>query len=378
MATAKYKKNYRGRFEAKIWDGTYNPDGTKHRRTISSTKSSADLERKVAEFIAKRDDLNLTFSSDLSFYAYALQWLENSKATREKNTQQMYYYCITAHLSFLDDIPITEIRHFHFQQAINENKDHPRTCQIISLTFKQVIKAAVKDHILPKSALEDVITDISLPAYIKPLKRPLTALEKEAIKKADLSPMKEAFINVLFYLGLRREEALALTPASFDWDNCSVHIEKVVIFIQSGSEIKDYPKTSRSIRDIPMTETAVSKIKPYVDDCHDPFLFHGRTSDIMTASAFRRMWESIILSLNEALGYNPNAKKNKGERPITDLTPHIFRHNFCTELCYQVPQISTKMIAKLMGDTEKMVLDVYSHIVVEKEGTLDALDSLKL
>ena len=32
-----------------------------------------------------------------------------------------------------------------------------------------------------------------------------------------------------------------------------------------------------------------------------------------------------------------------------------------------MPAISIKKIAQLMGDTEKMVLDVYNHIMDEKE-----------
>ena len=49
MAKAKYKKNARGEFETKIWDGTYNPDGSKHRKRLVSKKSSADLERQVSQ-----------------------------------------------------------------------------------------------------------------------------------------------------------------------------------------------------------------------------------------------------------------------------------------------------------------------------------------
>ena len=36
-------------------------------------------------------------------------------------------------------------------------------------------------------------------------------------------------------------------------------------------------------------------------------------------------------------------------------------------LCYKVPEISIKKIAQLMGDTEKMVLNVHNHIMDEKE-----------
>ena len=46
MATTKYKLNSRGYYEAKIWDGTYTKSGAKHRKSITSKKSSADLEKK--------------------------------------------------------------------------------------------------------------------------------------------------------------------------------------------------------------------------------------------------------------------------------------------------------------------------------------------
>jgi integrase len=79
--------------------------------------------------------------------------------------------------------------------------------------------------------------------------------------------------------------------------------------------------------------------------------------------------------MNMALGYYPFKKKDKGEKPIQGLTAHVFRHNYCTMLCYQIPKISTKKIAQLMGDTEKVVLDVYSHIVEEEEQITEALNS---
>ena len=41
------------------------------------------------------------------------------------------------------------------------------------------------------------------------------------------------------------------------------------------------------------------------------------------------------------------------------MTAHMCRHNYCTRLCYEIPKISTKKIAELMGDTEQMVLKVY-------------------
>ena len=67
------------------------------------------------------------------------------------------------------------------------------------------------------------------------------------------------------------------------------------------------------------------------------------------------------------------------ESPIEDLTSHIFRHNYCTNLCYQFPKISIKMIARLVGDSEKVVLEVYNHLMLEKEDSISAVnDALNL
>lgn len=377
MAKAKYSYNSaRKEWSTLAWDGTYR-DGTKHRVRISSKKSSADLERKVNEFRAAIESGGQVSFSSMSFYDYALHWLEISKTAKEKNTQAMYRNVIENHLSFLDDINIADVRHSHCQQAINNQLDHPRLCEQIKLTFDQVVKMAVRDRLLPRSAPEDILMDISLPKYQNPEKRPLSALEKEALLKVDLDLRKFAFVNILYYCGLRRQEALALTRFDFDWKENTVNINKVVIFDHGHPELKNYPKSDNSLRKVPIPAEAIGKIRPYVDCCTDPFLFHSRNSELMTPTGYKRMWMSIISQMNRALGYNPFLKgENKlkqGEPPITDLTAHIFRHNYCTQLCYQVPAISTKMIAKLMGDTEKMVLNVYSHIVDEKENVVDSI-----
>ena len=121
------------------------------------------------------------------------------------------------------------------------------------------------------------------------------------------------------------------------------------------------------MRDVPMPPAMVKKIKPVIDGLPEGRIFRIRGRDLMTKNSSRRMWESIVMQLHQLLGYNPNAKKDRTEPQITGLTARIFRHNYCTELCCRGPEISTKMIAHLMGDTEKVVLDVYSHMIAEAD-----------
>lgn len=377
MAKAKYKFNEnRGEFITLVWDGTYTATGAKHRKRITSKKSSADLEKKVIAFKQSLEEQNNLSFDSRTFYEYSMHWLEISKANKEKNTRQMYKNVIEKHLSYLHDIPITKIQHSHFQQIINIASDRPRTCEQIYITFRQIIKSAIRDRILPKSAFDDICTDISLPTRIKTEKRPLTAIEEQAVKCVSLYGQKAVFLFTIYYCGSRRGETLALEKKDFNFTDKTLNINKNLIFIDGMPEIKNYPKTHNGIRTVPMPPGLIEKIKPIIDNAEDGYIFKTANRPLMTKSSYDNMWRSIVLSLNIAIGYNPNAKKNKEEKQITELTAHVFRHNYCTELCYRVPEISTKMIAKLMGDNEKMVLEVYSHIVEEKERTSDVIESV--
>ena len=82
-----------------------------------------------------------------------------------------------------------------------------------------------------------------------------------------------------------------------------------------------------------------------------------------------KMWESIVKKINLAAGGTEHV------RAVTGLTAHVFRHNYCTQLCYQIPKISIKKIAQLLGDTEKMVMEVYNHIIEEQENPSEAIEN---
>ena len=88
-----------------------------------------------------------------------------------------------------------------------------------------------------------------------------------------------------------------------------------------------------------------------------------RNGEPITHSSYVKMWERIRKVISDVTG-----------EPC-DLTAHIFRHNYCTQLCYQIPTVSIKRIAQLLGDTESMVLNVYNHIMLEKEDSAGAINA---
>lgn len=151
MAVAKYKRGADGYFRTKAWDGTYNDDGTKHRINLKSDKSSRDLENQVNELAHKVKEGQNKAPCDYMFQEYAKHWLSVKKNVREKNTQSMYDNIIEKHFDFLANVKLTSICHSHFDQAIANAIDKPRTCQIIYITFCQVMRMAVSDHFVTSS-----------------------------------------------------------------------------------------------------------------------------------------------------------------------------------------------------------------------------------
>lgn len=367
MAT-KYTQQSNGMWQTKVWDGTYKANGTKHRVSLYSTKSSGDLEKKVNKFKREVEKGQVTVKSDMTFMEYAKTWNTTYKAVRSNNTKKMYSNVIDKHFAPMLGIKLCDTRRTHFQGLINEAMQKPRTCQQIALTFKQVIKAAVSDKLLPASAVEDICSGVDLPKYRPGEKRALFPEEKEAIKAADLLPRERAFIYVILGCGLRRGEALALTVFDVSLKKSELTINKALEFGVNDSAIKD-TKSANGERTVPMPPYLKAFMQDYIPTLQGTNLFTKLDGSPITKSSYDKMWRSIVKKLNTAAGGTDEFSV------ITGLTAHVFRHNYCTNLCYQVPKISLRKIAELLGDTQKMVMDVYNHVMEEKENVVDAVES---
>lgn len=367
MAKAKYTPGKDGRFQTKVWDGTYNPDGRKHYIPIYSTKSSGDLEKKVNAMKAAVADRKYVTPTDETFLTYARSWLTVYKKVRQLNTQRMYENIIEKHLIILDSIRLQDLRKIHFQSVINNALKMPRTCQQIALTFRQIVKSAIQDKKLPEGSYRDICTGIDIPKYKPDEKRPLTPEEKAAIKAADFTPREKAFVLLIYATGLRRGEALAQTKFTINLKKHELYVNEAVAFDKNTPYIK-CTKNERK-RPVPLPGYLVDYLDQYMRTIPGTYLFGKLNGEIMTKSSYDKMWKSITTKINLAAGGSEDLQV------IFNLTAHVFRHNYCTNLCYQIPAISIKKIAALMGDTEKMVIEVYNHIMEEKENPANVVEN---
>lgn len=364
MAKAKYTRQKNGYFQARVWDGTY--QGTqKHYITIRSKKSSKDLEEKVAQYNNKIKNMEAVRDKHILFLDYAHKWLTVYKAEAANNTKRMYLNIIEKHMSQMAGVRLCDVLPIHYQMLLNDAAGKKRTQQQLLLCFSQIMRTAVHDRLYAANLYED-LKDIMKPVdYKADEKRPLTENEKKAMKDAELSPSDRIFVDILYATGLRCGEVLALTRFDIDFVEKTINVNKSIEFDDAGHPSIKCPKSHNGYRQVPIHPQLFSSLESYVRFCmRGTQLFSMRGGKLVSKSSYRRKWDRIIKAMNEV-----------AEQPISGLTAHIFRHNYCTAMCYQIPRVSIKNIAALLGDSEAMVLRVYNHIMLEREDTAGAVEA---
>lgn len=132
------------------------------------------------------------------------------------------------------------------------------------LTFKQVVRAAIKAKKLPAGILEELCNDIDLPKYQSSERRPLTRQEISAIRTAEFTDRERCFILLIYGCGLRREEALALAPFDVSLKRSELTVNKALCFDANNSYIKG-TKSATGVRTVPMPEYLTAFLRIYTN-----------------------------------------------------------------------------------------------------------------
>lgn len=363
----RYKKRKDGRYATTVMIG-YKPDGRPNNIFLSA-KTEKALRDKISELKAKTKAGELIKESDTLLSDYVDNWLATYKASVGLNTRAMYDNIVNKHIKpELGYLPLNKIVRSDIQKLINDNQEHPRTCEQIRMTMNQILNCAVDDKLISGNVAKKVI----LPKRHKAEKRALTELEKEAVKKADFTLREKAFVMLLFYFGLRRGEALALSKSDIDLKKKSLSVNKTVIFDKNNPVIKAGAKSDAGNRIIPIPAHATPFLRDFLKSVDTFYLFPGKSFETFSKSQYVNMWERIVKKMNDAV--TTDKEKLIGAEPITGLTAHIFRHNYCTMLYYS--GISQKKAVELMGHSDiKMIMEVYAHLDEKKESVQNKIDN---
>lgn len=174
----------------------------------------------------------------------------------------------------------------------------------------------------------------------------------------------KAFFTTLFYCGLRRGEALALTWNDYSGKELRINKTLSDIFIK-GKPVIQTPKNKSSVRTIPIpnqVKTAIEKwynhIKTFEGFSKDWFLF--RDYESLTTTTITRV-------------------KNKAckEANLHQIRIHDFRHSTASLLINNGAKIN--LVANYLGHSDiKMTLNTYSHLYEsELENIVERINNLE-
>lgn len=358
MPKSKYTKGKDGRYRTNISTGRYDENGKPILIRLSSSKSSADLEKKVQDIQYKLRHKMPTLSKEVvTFGDYSQKWL-TTKEQRSIKTYEMYEN-VLKYTESLNDTSLDLIRTSDIQLLISNNSDHPRTCEQILLTLRQIFDMAVNDDIITKNPCRN----IQLPRHVKEEKRILTEEEREIVKKAEgLSDLQRAYLHILYGTGVRPAEACALTWSDVDFLNNTITINKALQFTNSRVASVGLPKTDKSIRTLPVLPFVMASISALkAKGAYSPTetILGAENGKLRTRSAYRNIFDTAIKKLG-----------------LKDITPYMFRHTFCS-MCF-FNQVDIKTCQALMGHADtKMILTTYSHYENKDKALKAAIDKLK-
>lgn len=351
---SKYTKQKSGYYRTTVQLG-YTDDGKPIKKYLSAP-TIKELEKKV--FDAKNDINNgLLIADTTTLGPYADKWLKVYKAKKSIQTFNMYTNAVK-HLEPLRSVPIKNITRSMIQELINSHSEHPRICEILLLTLKQIFKSAQEDGLLGRIPC----TGIELPRHVKTEKRALTEEEKEKFRSAVLPTQERLLLLLLYGTGCRPAEAYALTKSDFDFKKGTISISKSVQYDDNYVYSVDAPKTNSSIRSVIVSEPILRGIKHLLDKIPTENVLGGENGEIRNKVNYRTMFNHILAKAG---------LKGSG------ITQYTFRHNFVTECYYN--GVSLKECQRQMGHKDyKMILEVYSHLDEQKENTREKLSSMTM
>lgn len=353
------KKRADGRYCKQILVG-YKPDGERKMKTVYG-KTIKEVEKKERELRTQIEQGFNIEENNILLGEWADMWLEVYKNNVEYNTRIMYENAINKHIKpELGIVQVKNLKSIHIQKLLNRlmNEGHYRTAEVVKLTIKQIIKQALIEGYINK----DISISIKTTTKKAPEKRVLTYAEIRAIKDAPLTPKQRIFLYILYYVGLRKGEILALQKSDIDILKKTITINKSIYHEVNNAFVKA-PKSKAGYRNTPIPNCLIEELKSYIQNLETDILFPMNNGNYMTKSSFRKFWDGITSCLSEQMGEK------------TNITPHIFRHTYATNLYRS--GIDEKKAQYFLGHSSiQITMDVYTHLDKHQiVGEIDKLDN---
>ncbi len=341
-----------GYYYTNIKTGFYKKDGTPDYKKVraKTIKLLEEKEKRFREELALGMDISET---KLTVEDWAKYWFISYKGGCAESTKLSYQRLLNNHiLPVIGRRRIKDVTEAQLQKLLNDLSQKHYGNQQKQYTKKTVDEVrGVLFSLFDKAKSNKKIAfnpaeKLTISGAKSGERRELSETEREAYLDACLTHTFGLLGAVLYYLGLRRGEALALTRGDIQ-DNY-ININKQYSFPTNSKPILDTPKTDAGTRYIKIPQALKEIFEKYgiyeMEDSKD-LLFPAPLGGPLSYSQFRDRWNNFI---HFALGED------------TDITPHCLRHNYATLLFEAGVDILTAQ--KYLGhEKPETTMRIYTH-----------------
>lgn len=333
------KKRSDGRYSRSIVTG-YDLNG-KQQRKVFYAKTKWELDKKVNEW-KELNDKGLALKCDIAFAELCDMWLASKVGVVKKQSYDAYEDSVNNMKRFLGDIKATKLTVNDFVRVRNKmrSEGHISAFNDLLSRARQVLKYGMALNYLATNVAVNVS---SLPNTNKKERRAFTDEERELILNADLDLWEKALVYTLFYTGIRRGEICALETSDILFSKRQIRISKTMV--DRTGEIQQVTKTNAGMRSVPIPSELYDVLWKYVHSIEPGLLFPAKSGKPMRTGAWEFYWYKIMMKI-----FNSR-----------EITAHMFRHNYCSDLCKAGVPVRTAMY--LMGHSSmNMTMELYSHV----------------
>lgn len=366
-------------YETTVYVGTENGKAVRKHIVASSQRELNEKKNKVKNDVLNKKDVN----TKALFGVWADKWLTEQTKGLNKGTITQYKSAINHLNRYFEFVSLKDIKLSNFQMVINElSIENPNTNEpMAKATLENVKKVGAKifDYAIANdiAGVSYFFNSVKIPKNApKKERRALTEIEIKRIIEFKHRCQLPAMI--MLFSGLRRGELIALQWLDIDLVNKTITVNKSVD-VQSNTAInKKGGKSKSAVRLVPISDVLVEYLKQYKLDngIDNPFdlVCTNTKGGQLSATSWRKMWDSYLLDLNIEYGY-PNTDVSKYDPKglpmrIERITSHYLRHTYATMLFYQ--GVDVQESKQYLGhSTIKVTSDIYTDLKNSKASLSD-------
>ena len=324
---------------------------------------------------------------DAVFRVYAQRYYDAYRRDRVSASQRVNIAsALNNHiLPYIGDKQVRAISAMDLQDVMNRLSGRSKTLvgdvhTVLRSTFSHAYASGVVDR--------DPTVGIVLPTTRKiDHRRALTDDESSAVLEVGASHPYGLLLLMLYFLGLRRGEALGCRWEDVDFSRVELHVERDIDFTVNGI---DGLKSKAAKRVIPIPDELLAFLRP-LRGVPGAYVLQSPTGGFWSSGTYRLRWDALRMALLDAApGVERKiliAETNKLQKiedrlaeherrkprsvpPVygSALTAHFLRHNYASILYDNDVDVLTAQ--KLLGHSDpKTTLSIYTHLKESREST---------